>query len=230
MSDEFKQPLANMKPDSLPVSRYIRAKEEWDSRIGNARVQAANWRLAALGIFGLSILLLFGLIYQSTKSAVVPYIVQVGPNGEVLSSVKAIETSRAPQDNEIKYFLGKWVHEVRGVPLDIVVKKNDWINAYLFMKPRAAIKMNEYIKQENPMSKVGEETVSVKLTGVIKMSAKTYQVRWVEDVFEKGGGLKETYKMTAVLTVDFKRPTNEKDILNNPLGMYISDWAWAKEI
>lgn len=230
MSDEFKQPLANMKPDSLPVSPYIRAKEEWDSRIGNARVQAANWRLAALGIFGLSILLLFGLIYQSTKSAVVPYIVQVGPNGEVLSSVKAIETSRAPQDNEIKYFLGKWVHEVRGVPLDIVVKKNDWINAYLFMKPRAAIKMNEYIKQENPMSKVGEETVSVKLTGVIKMSAKTYQVRWVEDVFEKGGGLKETYKMTAVLTVDFKRPTNEKDILNNPLGMYISDWAWAKEI
>jgi len=230
MSNEFKQPLANVSPDSLPVTPYQRAKEEWDNRIGNARVQAANWRLATLGIFGLCILLLFGLIYQSSKSVVVPYIVQVGSNGEVLSSARAIETNQDPQDNEIKYFLGKWVNDVRAMPIDIVVKKNSWINAYQFMRPQAAVKMNEYINKENPMAKAGEETVAVQLIGIIKMSKKTFQVRWIEEVFEKGGGLKETYKMTGLFSVGFTRPSNEKEILTNPLGLFIEDWAWAKEI
>ena len=31
-----------------PVTPYQRAAQAWDDRIGSARVQAANWRLAAL--------------------------------------------------------------------------------------------------------------------------------------------------------------------------------------
>ena len=33
---------------TAPVTPYQRAAQAWDDRIGSARVQAANWRLAAL--------------------------------------------------------------------------------------------------------------------------------------------------------------------------------------
>ncbi len=85
MTNEFKQPLSNFKPDNGPDSPYQRAKQEWDARIGNAVVQASNWRFATFGTLFLCFLLVFGLIYQSSKSFAVPYIIQVGPNGEVLT-------------------------------------------------------------------------------------------------------------------------------------------------
>jgi type IV secretory pathway TrbF-like protein len=36
--------------------------------------------------------------------------------------------------------------------------------------------------------------------------------------------------MTAIITIDFSRPKNEKDIFINPLGLYIKDFSWAKDI
>ena len=230
MTDEFKQPITNFKPDTGPITPYQRAKQEWDARIGNAVVQASNWRYAMFGSLLLSIFLIFGLIYQSSKASVVPYIIQVGQNGEVLNASKAVETYRTPQDNEIKYFLGKWIHDVRGMPLDIVVKKQNWVSSYYFMRQSAAVKMNEIIKKDNPMSKVGEQTIAVKLTSIVKMSSQSYQCRWVEEVFGKEGALIDAYKMTAVITVDFSRPKNEKDIFVNPLGLYIKDFSWSKDI
>jgi type IV secretion system protein VirB5 len=230
VNNEFKQPLSNHKPGDGPVSPYQRAKQEWDARIGNAIVQASNWRFATFGTLLLCFLLVFGLIYQSSKSSVVPYIIQVGQNGEVLSVSKAVETNRTPQDNEIKYFLGKWIQDVRGLPLDIVVKKQNWISSYYFMRQSAAVKMNEIIKKDNPMSKVGEQTIAAKLTSIVKMSTQSYQCRWVEEVFSKEGAMLDTYKMTAIITVDFSRPKNEKDIFINPLGLYIKDFSWSKDI
>ena len=77
MSKELSQPTATYKPEGLPVSPYIKAKDIWDNRIGNARQQAYNWRLAFFGALALSFLLVIGLIFQSAKSSVVPYVVEV---------------------------------------------------------------------------------------------------------------------------------------------------------
>jgi len=230
MSNEFNQPVTNYKPTEGPTTPYQRANQEWDNRIGNAVVQASNWRYAMFGTLALCIFLVFGIIYQSSKASVVPYIVQVSQGGEVLNVSKAIETYRTPQENEIKYFLGKWLRDVRDLPLDIVVKKQNWVSSYYFMRPAAALKMNEIIKKDNPMSKVGEMTIGVKLTSIVKMSPQSYQCRWVEEVFGKGGDLIDAYKMTGVLTVDFSRPKTEKDIFVNPLGLYVKDFSWSKDI
>ena len=41
-----RQPMT--APGGVEETPYTRARGEWDDRIGSARVQAANWRLAAL--------------------------------------------------------------------------------------------------------------------------------------------------------------------------------------
>ena len=57
---------------TAPVTPYQRAAQAWDDRIGSARVQATNWRLAALGSLALSFVLAGGLVWRSTQSIVTP--------------------------------------------------------------------------------------------------------------------------------------------------------------
>ena len=230
MNAELHQPTPAYKPAGIPESAYQRAKEAWDNRIGNARVQAYNWRLAFFGALALCFVLVGGLIYQSTKSAVAPYIVEVGPGGELLAVSKAVQAKGLPNDPQVKYFLIKWIKDMRDMPLDVVVKKQAWISAYGYMRQKAALKMNEIIKAENPMSKIGQETISITPAAIVKMSENTYQIRWTEDVFSKEGAKKESYRMTGLISVDFSAPKTEKEIMSNPLGLYIKDFSWSKEL
>ena len=218
------------KPHGLPETPYLKAKEIWDNRIGSARHQAWNWRLAFFGALAVCFVLVLGLIYLSTKSTVVPFIVEVGQGGEVLAVTKAVQANRSANDAEIKYFLTKWIRDVRQVPLDVVIKKQSWLSAYGCMRQSAALKMNEYVKAEDPMARIGRETVSITPTAILKMSDKTFQVRWTENVFSKDGSAKESYRMTALVTIDFSKPATEKDMLANPLGLFISDFSWSKEM
>ena len=230
MSKEMNQPTATYRPEGIPVTPYLKAKQIWDNRIGSARLQAYNWRLAFFGALALCFLLVIGLLYQSAKSTVTPYIIEVGPGGEVLAATRAVQANRTPNDPEIKYFLAKWVKDVRGLPLDVVVKKQSWVSAYGAMRQKAALKMNEIVKKDDPMSRVGQETISVTPAAIVKMSDKTYQVRWTEDVFTKEGSPKQSYRMTGLISVDFSQPTTEKEIMANPLGLYITDFSWSKEL
>ena len=70
-------PDTSYKPDSEPVTPYQKAEKEWDDRIGNARVQAANWRLFALSAMALALLTGSALVYMATRSSVTPYVVQI---------------------------------------------------------------------------------------------------------------------------------------------------------
>jgi len=228
--NELNQPTQTYKPEGIPLTPYLKAKEIWDNRIGSARVQAYNWRLAFFATVGLCFVLVIGLIFQSAKSSVAPYIVEVGPGGELLAVSKAVQANRAPNDPEIRYFLAKWIKDVRALPLDAVVKKQSWISAYGSMRQKAALKMNEIVRKDDPMSKIGEETISVTPSAIVKMSDKTYQVRWTEDIFSKEGSPKQSYRMTGLVTIDFTQPANEKEIMANPLGLYISDFSWSKEL
>ena len=45
--NELNQPTQTYKPEGIPLTPYLKAKEIWDNRIGSARVQAYNWRLAS---------------------------------------------------------------------------------------------------------------------------------------------------------------------------------------
>ena len=229
--NELNQPTQTYKPEGIPLTPYLKAKEIWDNRIGSARVQAYNWRLAFFTAVGLCFVLVIGLIYQSAKSSVAPVYRRGRPRRRTSwPSARQTQANRAPNDPEIRYFLAKWIKDVRALPLDAVVKKQSWISAYGSMRQKAALKMNEIVRKDDPMSKIGEETVSVTPAAIVKMSDKTYQVRWTEDVFSKEGSPKQSYRMTGLVTIDFTQPTNEKEIMANPLGLYISDFSWSKEL
>lgn len=112
-----------------PVTPYQKAAQIWDERIGSARVQARNWRLIAFGSLFLSAGLGAGLVWQSARGTIVPWVVQVDHLGQA-QVVAPAAASYTPSDPQIAWYLARFVQDVRSLSSDPVVVRETWLRAY----------------------------------------------------------------------------------------------------
>src|SRR5512146_1129554 len=162
-----------------PQTPYQRAAQVWDDRLGSARVQARDWRLMAFGGLALSTALSGGLLWQSTQSRVVPYVVAVDRLGEA-NAVEPADRDYQPTDPQIAWFLAKFITDVRSVSLDPVLMRQNWLSAYDFVTARGAHFLNAYARDANPFGDVGNRTASVQVTSIVRASDRSFQVKWTE--------------------------------------------------
>lgn len=133
------------RPEKYTATKSLspaeQAAAEWDRRTGTATVQAYNWRRVSVGLVICCIVLAVGLIVQSLKSSVVPYIVEVDRTTGAIKNVGTMtENEYVPQQAEIKYFLKEFVKNTREVPLDPIIYKSNWNKGYQFLTKDAAVK------------------------------------------------------------------------------------------
>lgn len=211
-----------------PVTPYQRAGQVWDERIGSARVQARNWRLMAFGGLALSIGLSGGLLWQSMQSRVVPYVVEVDQLGEA-RAVAPVSEGYNPTDPQIAWHLGRFIASVRSVSMDPVLMRQNWLSAYDFVTTRGARFLSDHARVAQPFAQVGDRTVSVQVTSVVRASDSSFQVKWIETVYERGS-LARTSRWTAILSVQVKQPKSADELRKNPLGLRIDGIDWSKEL
>lgn len=223
----FKRSVQRYGRTPEPVTPYQRAAQMWDERIGSARVQARNWRIMAFGGLLLSSGLASGLVWQSVQSRVTPYVVEVDRLGEA-RSVAPATADYEPTDPQIAWALGRFVQNVRGISLDPVLMRENWLGAYDFVTDRGELFLNEYARSADPFAKVGTRSVSVEIVSVVRASPRSFQVKWKESVFERGS-LASTSRWTAILTVSVKTPRTAETLRKNPLGLYVEAIDWSRE-
>jgi type IV secretion system protein VirB5 len=211
-----------------PETPYQRAGQVWDERIGSARVQARNWRLMAFGGLVLSAALSGGLLWQSMQSRVVPYVVEVGELGEA-RAVAPAEAEYRPTDPQIAWHLGRFIANVRSISLDPVLMRQNWLSAYDFVTERGSRFLGEYARAANPFGQVGERTVSVQVTSVVRASDRSFQVKWTETTYERGS-LVGTTRWTAILSIVVRPPSSADTLRKNPLGLYVDAIDWSREL
>lgn len=224
----FKRSLHRYGRTPEPETPYQRAGQLWDERIGSARVQARNWRLVAFGCLALSGGLAVGNIWQSMQSRVTPYVVEVDRLGEARSVAPAIQNYQ-PADGEIAWYLGRFITDLRSVPTDPVLVKRNWLEAYDFATDRAAIFLNDYARANDPFAAIGEHSVSVQVTSVVRASDTSFQVKWTESAYERGS-LAGTTRWTAMLTLMVRPPKTADALRRNPLGIFVNAIDWAREL
>jgi type IV secretion system protein VirB5 len=225
---KFKRTLQRYGQTPEPVTPYQKAAQAWDERIGSARVQAKNWRLMAFGSLALSMGLAVGMAWQSMQSRVTPYVVEVDRLGEVRAVAPAIETYQ-PTDAQIAWHLGRFIASVRGVSVDPVLVRRNWLDAYDFATDRAAVFLNDYARTNDPFAAIGTRSVSVQVTSVVRASDSSFQVKWTEQVYERGS-LARTERWTAILTTVIQPPRSAEVLRKNPLGLYVNAIAWSREL
>lgn len=224
----FRRPSVRYGATPEPETPYQRAAQVWDERIGSARVQARNWRLMAFGSLFLSAGLAFGLIWQSASGSIVPWVVQIDKIGEAQAVGPAIADFK-PNDPQIAWHLARFIEQVRAIPADAVIVRQNWLRAYEFTTDRGAATLNDYARVNDPFAKVGKRQIAVEVSSVIRASTDSFRVAWFERAYENGQ-LAGIERWTAILTIALQQPQDADRLKQNPLGIYVNAINWSKEL
>ena len=224
----FKRPATHYGKTPEPETPYQRAAQVWDERIGSARVQARNWRLMAFGSLILSVGFASALVWQSARGTVVPWVVQVDNLGQA-QTVAPANADYRPTDPQIAFHLGRFIEQVRAIPADAIIVRQNWLRAYEWTTDRGAAALNDYARANDPFAKVGRQQVAVEVSSVIRASPNSFRVAWTERHFENGQ-LSSTERWTAILTIVIQPPRDAERLRANPLGIYVNAISWSREM
>jgi len=224
----FKRSAVHYGRTPEPVTPYQKAAQVWDERIGSARVQAKNWRLMAFGCLFLTAGLAGSLVWQSGQGTITPWVVEVDRLGQA-QTVAPANSAYQPTDPQIAFHLARFVEHVRGLPMDAIVLRQDWLRAYDFTTDRGAAALNDYARANDPFAKLGKMQVAVEVSSVIRASLESFRVAWIERRYENGQ-LAGTERWTAILTIVVETPRDIDRLRKNPLGIYVNAINWSKEL
>lgn len=224
----FRRARTRYSQTPAPATPYQAAAQVWDERLGSSRAQARNWRLMAFGCLGLALLMAAGLVWRSAQSLVIPYVVEVDNAGQV-RAVGEAATDYQPGDALIAHHLARFITLVRALPIDPIVVRSNWLGAYQLITNRGATTLNEFARESDPFSRIGKESITVEITSVVRASENSFQVRWTERRYVDGASA-GSERWTAVLTVVLKPPRSEEKLRQNPLGIYVDNLSWSREL
>ena len=206
-----KPPIEYSEEDRSNLNPMDKAKKDWDRRVGSVLVQNYNLRR-------ICILLCFVILVET---------------GGLVKNVGLVQEQKYDiKDAQIKYFLGQFIKNIRELPLDIVIYKQNINTAYAFMTKDAANKMNSILSaDENLTQNIGKKTVLTKINTILPISGSenSWQIRWTEETYTLGSNKKNVANMSAIVTIAIKAPKDEATLTINPLGIYIKDFSWDKE-
>ncbi|CCD93504.1 conjugal transfer protein trbF [Bradyrhizobium sp. ORS 375] len=224
----FKRASVHYGHTPEPVTPYQKAAQIWDERIGSARVQAKNWRLMAFGCLALAAGCASALIWQATRGTVTPWVVEVGHLGDVQRVAPAV-ADYMPTDPQVAFHLARFIEDVRGLPADGIVLRQNWLRAYDFTTDRGAAALNDYARSNDPFTKLGRIQVSVEVSSVVRASPDSFRIAWIERRYENGAS-SATERWSAILTIVLATPDDADRLRKNPLGIYVHAINWSKEL
>lgn len=224
----FKRSSTHYGKSPEPETPYQRAAQVWDERIGSARVQARNWRLMAFGSLILSGGFAAALVWQSATGSIVPWVVQVDNLGQA-QAVAPATADYQPTDPQIAFHLARFIEQVRSIPADAIVVRQNWLRAYEFTTDRGAMALNDYARVNDPFTKVGKQQIAIEVSSVIRASPSSFRIAWIERRYQDGS-LASTERWSAILTVVVQPPRDADTLRKNPLGIYINAINWSKEL
>lgn len=224
----FKRPSTHYGKAPEPETPYQRAAQVWDDRIGASRIQAKNWRLMAFGSLILTAGFATALVVQSARGTVVPWVVQVDRLGQS-QAVAPAEADFRPTDPQIAFHLARFIEQVRSIPADAIIVRQNWLRAYDFTTDRGAMALNDYARSNDPFTRVGRQQVAVDVSSVIRASPDSFRVAWIERRYQDGS-LAATERWSAILTIVVQPPRTPDALRKNPLGVFVNALNWSKEL
>ena len=224
----FRRPTVRYGRTPEPETPFQKAAQVWDERIGSARVQARNWQLFAFGNLFLAAGLAGGLIWEAARGTVTPWVVEIDKLGQAQAVAPALAGYR-PTDPQIAWHLARFIENVRSIPADPVIVRQNWLAAYDYVTDNGAVALNDYARANDPFTKVGNLQVAIEISSVIRASNDSFRVAWVERRYENAS-LAATERWTAILTVVIATPHNAERLRRNPLGVFVNALNWSKEL
>ena len=196
-----------------------------------------NWQLFAFGLLGLVAVLTFAVIGLATSVRYVPYMVETGELGEA-RYLGPVERLEGVEDRAKPHVLGNWVRDVRSIYGDPSARQDMLYDSYAHTANDALDKLQAYYADpETDPGRLSREgtTRSIEIESVVLVPnpagvssrGETYKVSWRERTKGTGFGGPETQRYEGYFNVIVIPPANDKVAMQNPLGIYVSDFNWG---
>jgi type IV secretory pathway TrbF-like protein len=222
---------ANWAPQGGLDTRYKRARQEWDNRMGSAVIQAKNWRLATFTSLVLVGFAIGGMAYLGAQPKTVPHIVEVDKLGapRYVGPVGQSGREYKPSEPSLRYHLRRFIDATRTLSSDPTVVKRNWLDAYTLVTSNAANQLNVYAESTQPIKRAQDgERVSVELVAMVQLSKDTWQADWREISWDRNGNQVGTTVWRGNFRLVVKLPETEERIAINPIGLYIDEFHWSR--
>ncbi|MCU6244046.1 type IV secretion system protein [Enterobacter asburiae] len=209
----------NTDPVSLMA---LRARQEWDERIGSAVSSAKNWRMAAFLSMFVSCCAVFGITYIGSQSKIQPYALDFsGDKPTLLPPLTAVKADQLR--NQYIKNIRDFVESSRSVYMDVAAEKKMLFNAYSYLIPGtpAYTQLTQKFKDKDPYKRAETELVKIQITAVLPLADNTWQAEWTETTTDRSGNLLSVQKYKATMNTLIVPPKTREAATANPLGFYI---------
>lgn len=223
--------------DNLP-NPYLNYRRRWNDHTGSILSQRNMWMLFCITSMLITLAAVGGMIHIGSQSKFLPYIVEVDKLGQSVAANPAQQITNV--DNRVlQATAAEFISNARLVTPDVQLQRNAIFKLYAHMitGDPASAKMNEHINgtpEQNPFQRAAKETVSVEILSVLQQTGQSWQVDWIETVRDRKGQLaSEPFRMRALVNITSIPPTSEtteKQIRQNPLGVYVVDFNWSRTL
>jgi len=210
-------------------NHYLAGRQAWAEAFGSFIQERNLWRLVALLVSIVAILLGAGNIIQLRQQKVIPYMVEVDRAGRISGGqmAKKLETSQ----EMIQYSLGQFITAWRTVTADIALQEK-YIKQSSFMSIGAAKRiLAKWYADNNPYISSEKKLVEVRIMALpLYVSGETWLVEWTEIERTHKGVERSRTTFQANLIIKRKLPETQQEIINNASGIYVSEISHSKKI
>jgi type IV secretory pathway TrbF-like protein len=214
---------------------YLDARRRWNDHVAGVVSSNQSWQLIAILCLLIASGSLAGFVRLASQSKIVPYVVEVDKLGDAVAVRQALAAQPA-DPRVIRATVASFINDARMVTIDAGLQRAAVLRVYSLLATNdpATAKMNEWLNgsaEANPFKRAETEMVDVDIKSVLPGSGSTWQVDWVETVRDRKGAKKsEPYRMRSLVTVYVVPPTTEEQVRKNPLGIFVRDYSWAKQL
>lgn len=230
--DLKQRPSEDAWPDQSDiVAMHLAARQEWNERYGSYIAEKNTWRKIAISALVIAIISIAGVVYMITQHKVVPYIIAVDKLGTALPVQRADQVN-VPNAVAIRAHLARWIVNARSVYFDASAQRKaiEEVYAAINRGGPARSTLDEFYKQNTPFKIAEEQQITVQVHSVLPLSPKTYRVEWLEEHRGRDGRLLNSTEQQAVMSITILPPKDEKTILMNPLGVYVTSFSWGERL
>ncbi len=215
---------------------YPEPWRQWDERYADLVLGKRNWQIAAASSMVVSLVLAVGIVWQSSRSRYLPYVVEVDKLGYALTMPKPLIASSEPAlvERMERYEIATFIRDARTVSSDPGAEQHMLDELLGHARGPANKFLDVYFHSDNflhnPFKIAKHKTVSVQIDSVLELSAHSYQVRWSEQAQDLTGvPIGAPSHWEAALQTQIVAPNSDDSIISNPLGFYTTQISWTEQ-
>ncbi len=219
---------------------YLSARRSWNDHMSEVIASRQIWQLFGILCLLITLAAVGGTIYIGSQSKFTPYVVAVDQLGQAATVTILQQANAQPIDPRVIHAsVASFINDARLVSPDRALQRKAIYRIYSMLSTQdpAANKMNEWLngtESSDPFSRASSEIVHTEITSVLPQTQDTWQIDWIETTRDRQGILKRPPERMRALVTIYITPatpqTTEEQIRNNPMGIFVKDYSWSRQI